>query len=116
MLELTLNNGLDPRTGQQLGLQTGDPARFESFEEFYAAFEKQLQHFIDIKIRGNNVVERLYASHMPAPFLSLLIDDCILTGRDYHAGGARYNSSYIQGVGLGHPDGCHDRHPIPCLR
>ncbi len=101
ILELTLNNGVDPRTGHQLGLQTGNPARFESFDEFYAAYEKQLQHFINIKIRGNNIVERLYANHMPAPFLSLLIDDCILTGRDYHAGGARYNSSYIQGVGLG---------------
>jgi len=101
ILELTLNNGLDPRTGRRLGLQTGDPTRFESFDEFYAAFEKQLQHFINIKIRGNNFVERLYASHMPAPFLSVLVDDCILTGTDYHAGGARYNSSYIQGVGLG---------------
>jgi formate C-acetyltransferase len=101
ILELTLNNGLDPRTGHRLGLQTGDPARFESFEEFYAAYEKQLQHFINIKIRGNNFVERLYASHMPSPFLSVLVDDCILTGRDYHDGGARYNSSYIQGVGLG---------------
>ena len=64
-------------------------------------YEKQLNHFIDIKLRGNNLVEQLYARHMPAPFLSLLIDDCILTGKDYHSGGARYNSSYIQGVGLG---------------
>ena len=101
LLELTLNNGLDPRTGQQLGLQTGDPAAFGSFDELYAAYEKQLRHFIGIKVRGSNLVEQLYARHMPAPFLSLLIDDCILTGRDYHAGGARYNSSYIQGVGLG---------------
>ncbi len=101
ILELTLNNGLDPRTGRQLGLQTGDPLRFGSFDELYAAFEKQLRHFIDIKLRGSNLVEQLYARHMPAPFLSLLIDDCIATGRDYHAGGARYNSSYIQGVGIG---------------
>jgi formate C-acetyltransferase len=101
MLELTLNNGLDPYTGQMLGLQTGDPLRFGSFDELYAAFEKQLRHFIEVKIRGNNLIEGLYARFMPAPFLSLLIDDCILTGRDYHAGGARYNSSYIQGVGLG---------------
>jgi trans-4-hydroxy-L-proline dehydratase len=101
ILELTLNNGIDPRTGRQLGLQTGDPTGFASFEELYTTFEKQLQHFIEIKIRGNNLVEQLYARHMPAPFLSLLIDDCIKTGRDYHAGGARYNSSYIQGVGLG---------------
>lgn len=101
LLELTLNNGLDPRTGRLLGLQTGDPLRFGSFDELYAAFEKQLRYFIDIKVRGSNLVEQLYARHMPAPFLSLLIDDCIVTGRDYHAGGARYNSSYIQGVGIG---------------
>ncbi|MBN2469165.1 MAG: glycyl radical protein [Anaerolineae bacterium] len=101
VLEITLHNGQDPRTGQQLGPQTGDPRAFATFDELYAAFEIQLRHFIDIKIRGNNVIERLYAAYMPAPFLSLLIDDCIATGRDYHDGGARYNTSYIQGVGLG---------------
>ncbi|MBU2610688.1 MAG: glycyl radical protein [Chloroflexi bacterium] len=101
LLELTLHNGLDPRTGRKIGLETGDPATFESFEEFFAAYEKQLRYFIDIKVRGNNVIERLYAAYMPAPFLSLLIDDCIATGKDYHDGGARYNSTYIQGVGLG---------------
>ena len=56
---------------------------------------------MDIKVQGNNVIERLYAAYMPAPFLSLLIDDCIATGKDYHDGGARYNTTYIQGVGLG---------------
>ncbi len=101
VLELTLHDGVDPRTGRQLGPHTGDPARFATFDELFAAFEQQLRHFIDIKIRGNNVIERLYAAYMPAPFLSLLIDDCIATGRDYHDGGARYNTSYIQGVGLG---------------
>ncbi len=101
ILELVLHNGVDPRTGRQIGLETGDPTRFQSFEEFLAAYEKQLRYFVDIKIRGNNVVERLYAAHMPAPFLSLLVDDCITTGRDYHDGGARYNTNYIQGVGLG---------------
>ena len=75
--------------------------RFASFDELFAAFEAQVKHFIDIKIRGNNIIERLYAVYMPAPFLSLLIDDCIARGRDYHDGGARYNTSYIQGVGLG---------------
>jgi pyruvate-formate lyase len=100
-LELVLHNGVDPRTESQIGLETGDPTQFQSFEEFLAAYEKQLRHFVDIKIRGNNVVERLYAAHMPAPFLSLLIDDCIARGRDYHDGGARYNTNYIQGVGLG---------------
>jgi len=111
VLEITLNNGVDPRTGQRIGLETGDadveegfprnPAQFETFEELFEAYERQLSHFVDIKIRGNNVVERLYASYIPAPFLSLLIDDCIAKGKDYHDGGARYDTSYIQGVGVG---------------
>ena len=101
VLELTLNNGLDPRSGKRIGLETGDPATFVTFDQLFEAYRRQLNHFLDIKIRGNNVVERLYATHMPAPFLSLLIDDCIARGRDYHDGGARYNTTYIQGVGLG---------------
>jgi trans-4-hydroxy-L-proline dehydratase len=101
ILELALNNGVDPRNGNKIGLETGDPNHFSSFDELYMAFEKQMQHFIDIKIRGNNIIERLYANFMPAPFLSLLIDDCIIKGKDYHDGGARYDTSYIQGVGLG---------------
>jgi pyruvate formate-lyase/glycerol dehydratase family glycyl radical enzyme len=101
IFEITLNNGLDPRTGRKIGLESGDPTDFDSFEDLFEAYEKQLDHFVDIKIRGNNVIERLYAAHMPAPFLSLLIDDCIATGKDYHDGGARYNTTYIQGVGLG---------------
>lgn len=101
VLEITLNNGFDPRTEKQIGIQTGDPNNFNSFDELYDAFEKQLNHFIDIKIKGNVIIERIYAEYMPAPFLSILIDDCIKKGKDYNAGGARYNSSYIQGVGLG---------------
>ncbi len=101
VFELALHKGRDPRTGRQLGPQTGDPRTFRSFEELFEAFRSQLNHFIDIKIRGNNLIERLYALYLPAPFLSLLIDDCIARGLDYHEGGTRYNSTYIQGVGLG---------------
>jgi len=101
VLEITLNDGVDPRTRKRIGLATGDPATFRTFEELFEAYRRQLQHFIEVKIRGNNVIERLYARYLPAPFLSLLTDDCIATGKDYHEGGARYNSNYIQGVGLG---------------
>ncbi len=101
ILEITLNNGMDPRTGKRIGPETGDPMQFASFDLLFEAFEKQLNHFIDIKVQGNNIIERIYALHMPAPFLSLLIDDCITRGKDYHDGGPRYNTSYIQGVGLG---------------
>jgi formate C-acetyltransferase len=101
VLEITLNNGVDPMTGKTIGLKTGNPAKFSSFEELFDAYEKQLNYFIDIKIAGNNIIERLWAEYLPTPFLSLLIDDCVKTGKDYHDGGARYNTSYIQGVGLG---------------
>ncbi len=101
VLELTLHRGRDPRTGKQIGLDTGNPAEYASFEDLMSAYKRQLRHFVDIKVRGNNVIERLWARHIPTPFLSLLIDDCIANGRDYHEGGARYNTSYIQGVGLG---------------
>ncbi len=100
VLEITLNNGVDPISGKKIGLQTGDPVDFRSFEDLFSAFEKQILYFVDIKVRGNNIIERLYADYMPCPFLSLLIDDCIANGRDYHNGGARYNTSYIQGVGI----------------
>jgi pyruvate formate-lyase/glycerol dehydratase family glycyl radical enzyme len=101
VLEITLNNGKDPRTGQMLGTRTGDAEGFTSFDQLIDAFQRQLKHFVDIKIRGNDVIERLYAEYMPVPFLSVLIDDCIANGKDYNDGGARYNTSYIQGVGLG---------------
>ncbi len=101
MLELALNNGIDPKTGKQIGPKTGDPVDFSSFEDVIAAFQKQENYFADIKIKGNNIIEKLFAQNLPAPFLSLIIDDCVANGRDYNAGGARYNTSYIQGVGLG---------------
>ena len=101
VLEITLNNGLDPRTGNRIGIETGDPRNFTSYEQVFDSFRRQLHHFIDIKVRGNNVIERLYAEHMPAPFLSTLVDDCIVRGRDYNAGGPRYNTTYIMGVAPG---------------
>jgi len=101
VFEITLNNGVDPRTGEEIGLRSGDPLKFSSYEELFEAFKKQINYFVDIKVKGSNVIERLYAEYLPAPFLSMLISDCIAKGKDYHDGGARYNTSYIQGVGLG---------------
>ncbi len=100
-LELALHNGVDPLTGKQLGPRTGDPDSFKTFDELYAAYRAQFRHFLDIKLRGNQIIGRMYAALMPAPFLSVLIDDCIKNARDYNAGGARYNNTYVQFVGLG---------------
>ncbi len=101
ILEITLLNGVDSQTGKQLGIKTGDISTLKTYEDLLDAFKKQLKYFIDIKVNGNRVIERLYATLMPAPFLSVVTDDCIGKGKDYNAGGARYNTSYIQGVGIG---------------
>jgi formate C-acetyltransferase len=105
VLEIALNNGLDPRTGKRIGLETGDPRNFDSYDELFAAYRKQLHRFIEIKVGGNNIIERIYAKYMPAAFLSLLIEDCIAKGKDYNDGGPRYNTTYIMGVG---PGSCAD--------
>jgi len=101
ILEVALNNGVDPRTGRQIGVATGNVGAFSSFDEVFQAFDQQLRHFVEIKVQGNQFIEQLYASRMPAVFLSVLIDDCIKNGMDYNAGGARYNTTYIQCVGIG---------------
>lgn len=101
ILELTLNDGFDKRTGKQLGLHTGKGTDYKTYEELFNAYKAQVAHFMRIKLTGNNIIERIFMRHMPVPFLSVLIDDCIAKGKDYMCGGARYNSSYVQGVGLG---------------
>jgi formate C-acetyltransferase len=101
VLELALHDGFDRRTGRQTGPHTGNPADWRTFEELFDAFRQQLQYLLDVKIRGNQLIEQMYASLMPAPFLSVITDDCIRKGLDYNAGGARYNHTFIQFVGIG---------------
>ncbi len=101
ILEITLSNGVDPMTGKKLGLETGDPRTFTSYEELYDAYHKQMIYFVNLKLAVNNYIERMFSLYAPATFLSLFIDDCITRGRDYYSGGARYNTTYIQCTGLG---------------
>jgi len=102
VLELTLHDGIDPRTGNSLlpSIDAG-VGGFEDFNSLFEAFEKQLRNALDVKLAGNMIIERIYAESMPAPFLSVLVDDCIANGRDYNSGGARYNNRYVQMVGIG---------------
>ncbi|MFZ4464134.1 MAG: pyruvate formate lyase family protein, partial [Bacteroidales bacterium] len=100
ILEVTLNNGVDPLTGIRVGPETGNPISFSGYEELYAAFVKQLHYVIDLKISVSNYIDRMFAKYAPAPFLSVVIDDCIERGRDYYDAGPRYNTSYIQCCGL----------------
>lgn len=101
ILEVTLHNGTDPVSGKKVGLVTGDPRTFRSYEELYDAFLKQIHYFVDMKVRVSNYIDRMFAKYAPATFLSLFIDDCIAKGKDYYNCGPRYNTSYIQCTGLG---------------
>ena len=101
VFEITLNIGIDPVTGKKLGLETGDPRSFKTYEELYEAYHKQMVHFVNMKLAVNNYIERMFSLYAPATFLSLFIDDCISKGKDYYSGGARYNTTYIQCTGLG---------------
>jgi formate C-acetyltransferase len=101
ILEITLNNGVDQLTGKKISIETGDPFSFASYQELYGAFCRQLEHVVNLKIRVNNYIERMYAKYSPAPFLSVVIHDCIEKGKDYYNGGPRYNTNYIQCCGIG---------------
>jgi len=101
ILEITLNDGFDHISGKQLGLKTGTAESFASYQDLFEAYTKQIEHFVSIKAAGSNTIEAFYANYLPVPFLSIITNDCIAKGKDYNAGGARYNTSYIQGVGIG---------------
>lgn len=100
IIEVTLNNGIDPISGKLVGIKTGDPREFESYSELYEAFIKQLNFIVDQKIRVSNYIDRMFAKYTPAPFLSVVIEDCISKGKDYYNAGPRYNTNYIQCTGL----------------
>ena len=101
IFEITMNNGFDKYTNKQIGPKTGNPEDFASYEELREAFMKQLAHFINIKIAGNHTIETIFARYLPSPLMSVVVDGCRQSGRDYNAGGAKYNTRYIQVVGIG---------------
>ena len=101
IIEITLNNGINPVTGKRASIETGDPRDFISYEELYEAFLKQLNYIVNQKILVSNYIDRMFAKYSPATFLSVVIEDCITKGKDYYNGGPRYNTNYIQCTGLG---------------
>ncbi len=101
LLEYTLSNGVDLLTGKQVSVQTGDISTFKTFDDLYAAFEKQMDYAVSTKVKVDNYLRYQYATKMAATFLSVVIRDCIQKGKDYYNGGPRYNSDYIQCCGIG---------------
>jgi formate C-acetyltransferase len=98
VLELTINDGKCLFTGDQTGLKTGlleDHSDYNSFEKALAA---QVNFFTDKMAHLCEAVEKNHQLHLPSPFLSSVVDDCLANGRDVTAGGARYNFSGIQAI------------------
>lgn len=101
LLEYALSNGVDLLTGKQVSIKTGELSDFKTFDDLYAAFEKQMAYVVDTKIGVDNYLRYQYATNMAATYLSCVINDCIKNGKDYYNGGPRYNSDYIQCCGIG---------------
>lgn len=97
-LELAMNNGVCMITGKQLGPETGRLIDFSGYADLENSFRKQIDHFMSKMISACTVVEQFHQKHLPSPFLSSVVDDCILNGTDITAGGAKYNFSGIQAI------------------
>jgi len=98
VLEITINNGVVD--GKQLGLMTGDFTSFNSFDEFLAAYQQQMEYFVRLLINADNSVDIAHGERAPLPFLSSMVDDCIGKGKSLQEGGAFYNYTGPQGVGV----------------
>ncbi len=97
-LELVFSNGQE--LGEQVGPATGDVTQMKTFEEFYAAYEKQMNYFIAVMVNALNCIDYAHATRMPLPFQSCMIDDCIGRKRSLQEGGAIYNFTGPQGFGI----------------
>lgn len=93
VLELVLHNGVDPTTGDLMGLQTGDPRDFRNIDELKDAVKKQLLYFYD-KIRvGYNMMQPYHAMRYPVIFASMVTKGCVESGRSVQQGGAKYSTA-----------------------
>lgn len=97
-VELTLNRGRDMATGKSIGPDTGDPADFQDYEAFHAAFEKQLQAIADKLLDCNDMADLIRATYEPTPYVSVLMDGCMQSGKDITAGGAEFNFMTVEGI------------------
>lgn len=98
VLEITLNNGMD--AGVRIGPETGDWTTFRSYEELVEAYKKQMEYFVRLLVNADNSVDIAHARRVPLPFVSSMVYDCIGRGKTINEGGAFYNFTGPQGVGV----------------
>ncbi|MBR4767765.1 MAG: hypothetical protein IK088_02195 [Lachnospiraceae bacterium] len=99
-VELVFFNGLDRRTGQQVGLKTGDVAEFGTFDDFYSAFIKQWEYLIEESIRIGNAYEGWLAYINPSNVYSGTIEHALQKAMDGYSFGVKYNNSNILNCGF----------------
>lgn len=99
-LELALSNGVDNIFGQQVGVESGDPAAFTCFEDVWNAYHTQVSHFMGQMVRGMAVLDQAIAELVPSPFASAMIEGPLQKGLDLTRGGAVYNSTGVQLIGF----------------
>lgn len=97
-LELVFSNGKDK--GAQVGPETGDVEKMETFEEFFHAYEIQMDYAIKLLVNADNAIDMAHAERCPLPFLSSMVDDCMTRGKSVQEGGAVYNFTGPQGFGV----------------
>lgn len=97
-LELVFSNGIDQ--GKQISIETGDVEKMTSFEEFFEAYQKQMDYMIGLMVNADNAIDVAHGERCPLPFLSSMIEDCIGRGKSVQEGGAVYNFTGPQGFGI----------------
>lgn len=100
VLELSLNDGIQPLSGLPIGPTTGRFEKFQSFDEFDRAFQKQLDGMVDLATLGNSWFAQAHSKLHPTPLLSGLLRGSLESGKDVTRGGAMYNSSGVGVIGF----------------
>ena len=98
-LLLAINDGVNPLTHEQVGPATGELSSFKSFDEVKDAYVTQVEHFVGWYVTLTNMWSTIVQREMPMPLVSCVMEPCVECGIDVTAGGAKYNSYGITGVG-----------------
>ena len=93
VLELVLHNGRDPKTGELLGLETGDPRDFKNIEELKDALKKQLAYFYRMIKDGYDLMVPYHMLRYPVIFASMAMKGCVESGKSVQEGGAKYSTA-----------------------
>lgn len=99
-IELALNDGKDTASGEQIGPRTGNPLKFTTFNDLMNAVKTQLEALVELLVNAGNMADTLRAKYQPVPYLSTIMDDCAVNGKDINEGGTTWNFSTVEGMGI----------------